>query len=84
MQALSGLDSSFLYLETDSQPMHVGGLNIYEGSLSFEDFRSFLLSPPLERVFVDAPAVGPDRPQQQCLRGEPHPLPPRHRVGRPT
>jgi diacylglycerol O-acyltransferase len=60
MQALSGLDSSFLYLETDSQPMHVGGLNIYEGSLSFEDFRNFLkerlpLAPRLRERLVQVP-----------------------------
>jgi len=52
MQALSGLDLSFLYLETDSQPMHVGGLNVYEGSLSFEDFKSFLVERlPLVCIF---------------------------------
>jgi WS/DGAT/MGAT family acyltransferase len=60
MQPLSGLDSSFLYLETDSQPMHVGGLNVYEGSLSFEDFKSFLaerlpLAPRLTQRLVQVP-----------------------------
>ncbi|MCX7553572.1 wax ester/triacylglycerol synthase family O-acyltransferase [Marinicella sp. S1101] len=53
MQPLSGLDSSFLYLETDTQPMHVGSVNVYEGSLSFEDFKSFLLErlPLAPRLF---------------------------------
>ncbi len=60
MQALSGLDSSFLYLETDSQPMHVGGLNVYEGSLAFEDFKQFLqqrlpLAPRLSQRLVQVP-----------------------------
>ena len=60
MQPLSGLDSSFLYLETDSQPMHVGGLNVYEGSLSFEDFKAFLaerlpLAPRLSQRLVQVP-----------------------------
>ena len=60
MQALSGLDSSFLYLETDSQPMHVGGLNVYEGSLSFTDFKKFLaerlpLAPRLTQRLVQVP-----------------------------
>jgi WS/DGAT/MGAT family acyltransferase len=60
MQPLSGLDSSFLYLETDSQPMHVGGLNVYEGSLSFEDFKAFLaerlpLAPRLAQRLVQVP-----------------------------
>lgn len=32
MQQLSGLDASFLYLETPSSPMHVGGLMIYDQS----------------------------------------------------
>ena len=30
MKQLSGLDASFLYLETPEMPMHVGSLNIYE------------------------------------------------------
>jgi diacylglycerol O-acyltransferase len=60
MQSLSGLDSSFLYLETDSQPMHVGGLNVYEGSLAFEDFKAFLaarlpLAPRLTQRLVQVP-----------------------------
>ena len=43
VQQLSGLDASFLYLETPSTPMHVGGLQIYDpstapgGKVSFED-----------------------------------------------
>ncbi len=30
MNHLSGLDATFLYMETPETPMHVGGLNIYE------------------------------------------------------
>jgi diacylglycerol O-acyltransferase len=30
MKQLSGLDASFLYLETPEMPMHVGSLNVYE------------------------------------------------------
>src|SRR5262249_9731608 len=30
MKQLSGLDASFLYLETPEMPMHVGALNVYE------------------------------------------------------
>ncbi len=44
MQALTGLDASFLYLETPNAPMHVGGLAIIEGSLEFETFRDLLKS----------------------------------------
>ncbi|RLB43006.1 MAG: wax ester/triacylglycerol synthase family O-acyltransferase, partial [Deltaproteobacteria bacterium] len=39
MQPLSGLDSSFLYLEDAHQPMHVGSVLVFEGTLHFESFR---------------------------------------------
>ena len=39
MQPLSGLDSSFLYLEDAHQPMHVGSVLVFEGSMDFESFR---------------------------------------------
>ncbi len=60
MQQLSGLDSSFLYLETANAPMHVGGLNVYEGSLSFDEFKDFLsqrlhLAPRLLQRLVTVP-----------------------------
>ncbi|MFK8031872.1 MAG: wax ester/triacylglycerol synthase family O-acyltransferase [Gammaproteobacteria bacterium] len=32
VQQLSGLDASFLYLETANSPMHIGGLSIYDPS----------------------------------------------------
>ncbi|MEM7111741.1 MAG: wax ester/triacylglycerol synthase family O-acyltransferase [Chloroflexota bacterium] len=44
MQELSGLDASFLYLETPNAPMHIGSLAVIEGSLKFETFRQLLLS----------------------------------------
>lgn len=34
MQQLTGLDASFLYLETANNPMHIGGLAIYDPSTS--------------------------------------------------
>ena len=60
MLQLSGLDSSFLYLETAKTPMHVGSLNVYEGNLTFEDFRTFLeerlhLAPRLLQRLVTVP-----------------------------
>jgi WS/DGAT/MGAT family acyltransferase len=60
MQALTGLDSSFLYLETDTTPMHVGSLNVYEGNLTFDEFRAFLserlhLAPRLLQKLVNVP-----------------------------
>lgn len=42
MQELSGLDASFLYLETPKIPMHIGGVAIIEGSLKFDDFRQYV------------------------------------------
>jgi WS/DGAT/MGAT family acyltransferase len=42
MEELSGLDASFLYLETPKIPMHIGGVAILEGSLKFDDFRQYV------------------------------------------
>jgi diacylglycerol O-acyltransferase / wax synthase len=36
MDHLSGLDATFLYMETPETPMHVGGLNIYELPSGYE------------------------------------------------
>jgi WS/DGAT/MGAT family acyltransferase len=44
MQPLSGLDSSFLYLEDAHQPMHVGSVLVFEGSMNFESFRETIAS----------------------------------------
>lgn len=49
MKQLTGIDASFLYLETPEMPMHVAGLHIYEppaefsGSF-FDHFEEFFLS----------------------------------------
>ncbi len=49
MKQLSGIDASFLYMETPETPMHVAGLHIYEppadfsGSF-FDHFKEFFLS----------------------------------------
>ena len=49
MKHLSGLDSTFLHLETPEMPMHVGSLNVldlpegYEGDF-YEDAKAYLLS----------------------------------------
>jgi WS/DGAT/MGAT family acyltransferase len=42
MEELSGLDASFLYMETSKIPMHIGGVAIIEGSLQFDDFYKFI------------------------------------------
>ena len=44
MQPLSGLDSSFLYLEDAHQPMHVGSVLVFEGSMNFESFYETMAS----------------------------------------
>ena len=65
MDHLSGLDASFLYLETPETPMHVGGLNIvelpagYEGDF-LDEFRSHItsrlhLAPVFQRKLVNMP-----------------------------
>lgn len=47
MQQLSGLDSSFIYLETGSTPMHIGSLAIYDqntapgGRVTFKEILAF-------------------------------------------
>lgn len=38
LQQLSGLDASFLYLESPRSPMHVGGLYLLDASKAGEDF----------------------------------------------
>ena len=65
MDHLSGLDASFLYLETPETPMHVGGLNIVELPAGYEgdflhDFRRHIthrmhLAPVFQRKLVNMP-----------------------------
>ena len=49
MKQLTGIDASFLYMETENSPMHVAGLTLYEvpkglkGSF-YDHFRSFFES----------------------------------------
>ncbi len=42
LKPLSGLDSSFLFLETPRQPMHVGSVLVFEGTIRFDDFRDVM------------------------------------------
>ncbi|NOX69663.1 MAG: wax ester/triacylglycerol synthase family O-acyltransferase [Gammaproteobacteria bacterium] len=50
MQQLSGMDSSFLYMETGSTPMHIGSLTIYDqssapgGQVTFKEILEFFSS----------------------------------------
>ena len=65
MDHLSGLDATFLYMETPETPMHVGGLNIYELPVGYEgDFLDNLrehiaqrmhLAPVFRRKLVNMP-----------------------------
>jgi diacylglycerol O-acyltransferase len=47
MHQLSGMDSSFLYMETGNTPMHIGSLAIYDqstapgGKVAFKDILQF-------------------------------------------
>ena len=42
MELLSGVDASFLYMESPKVPMHIGGVAILEGSLQFDSFQQYL------------------------------------------
>lgn len=65
MNHLSGLDATFLYMETPETPMHVGGLNIFELPADYEgDFLDNLrahitqrmhLAPVFQRKLVNMP-----------------------------
>lgn len=48
MQQLSGLDATFLYLETSKTPMHVGSVYIFEapegGEMTFKAFKEYIAS----------------------------------------
>ena len=65
MKRLTGMDATFLYMETPSQPMHVGAAAILdpstmEGGYSFERFRDMIASrlhllPPFRRRLVFTP-----------------------------
>lgn len=66
MEEMTGLDAAFLYLERPNAPMHIGGLSVLEGSLSFADFRNLLKSrihlvPSLRQRLVQVP-LSLDRP----------------------
>lgn len=60
MQPLSGIDSSFLVTEGPRQPMHVGGVMVFEGSMRFDAFRDTIASrvhlvPRLQQRLVMVP-----------------------------
>jgi diacylglycerol O-acyltransferase len=66
VQQLTGLDASFLYLETANSPMHIGGLAIYDpstaagGAVGFKQIMEHVLSrganvPSMNNVLVEVP-----------------------------
>ena len=66
MQQLTGLDASFLYLETQNSPMHIGGLAIYDpstapgGAVGFKQIMENVLKraskvPALNNVLLEVP-----------------------------
>lgn len=40
IKPISGLDATFLYIESPTNHMHVGGVAVIQGSLKYEDFRA--------------------------------------------
>ena len=66
MRQLTGLDASFLYLETSNSPMHIGGMSIYDpssapgGAVGFKQIMDNVLRrankvPALSNVLVEVP-----------------------------
>ena len=54
------MDSTFLYIETPTSPMHIGALTVVEGSLDFETFKKIIASrihqiPKLRQRLVEVP-----------------------------
>lgn len=48
MRQLSELDASFLYLESETTPMHIGGIYLFDASEQKAPWDSALLSPTSE------------------------------------
>ncbi|MEM9718687.1 MAG: wax ester/triacylglycerol synthase family O-acyltransferase [Bacteroidota bacterium] len=44
LEAISGMDATFLYVETPTSPMHIGSVAVIEGSIDFDKFRATILS----------------------------------------
>src|ERR1039457_7069685 len=66
MEWMSPIDSSFLHIENDTTPMHIGGVSIFEGPPPpFEDLRAMVagkldLVPPYRQKVRFVPlAAGP-------------------------
>lgn len=60
LKPISGMDSTFLYVETPTSPMHIGSVAIIEGSLDFETFKKTIASrihqiPKLRQRLIHVP-----------------------------
>ena len=60
IEAISGMDATFLYGETPTSPMHVGSVAVIEGSLEFDAFKKIIhsrihLIPKLRKRLVMVP-----------------------------
>ncbi len=44
IKPISGMDSTFLYVETPTSPMHLGAVAVIEGTLDFESFKQTISS----------------------------------------
>lgn len=60
MQPISGMDSTFLYIETPTSPMHIGAVAVIEGSLDFDSFKKTIASrlhqiPKLRQRLIEVP-----------------------------
>ncbi len=60
LKSISGMDATFLYIDSPTSPMHVGSVAVIEGDLKFETFRKTILSrlhmiPKLRKKLVYAP-----------------------------
>ena len=60
LKAISGMDATFLYIDSPTSPMHVGSVAVIEGDLEFETYRKIILSrlhmiPKLRKRLVYAP-----------------------------
>lgn len=60
LKAISGMDATFLYIDSPTSPMHVGSVAVIEGDLKFDIFRKIIQSrlhmiPKLRKRLVYAP-----------------------------
>ncbi len=60
IEAISGMDATFLYIESPTTPMHIGSVAVIEGSLEFDKFKAIIeskihLIPKLRKRLVYVP-----------------------------